>query len=241
MASCLLKSLALLPCIIVLHGCGSSSATSSEDEVAVAADNPLDPSDDGANLQGEGDVRDPQLDETSSIVDSEQIVAIGPEGDSSLVVNDRAYPLDAALGDIWGVQGEHFNVNFTVTDGKFTIMPTTVSGEVYNLLIPVEATAIIYAEMFSPGDQFSFVTYSYSPAGVNSSALAGNAFFANAHVGFDVDRSGNVDDDEQLKVVGGTIEFTGALPDIELQFSMTLENGLSARGHYTGLFDFTNR
>ena len=50
-----------------------------------------------------------------------------------------------------------------------------------------------------------------------------------------------MDDDETLSVVGGTVEFTGILPDIEVNFSVTLENGLLAEGHYTGLFDFTDR
>ncbi|ASJ76397.1 hypothetical protein [Granulosicoccus antarcticus] len=241
MASCFFKYFALLPCIVFLHGCGNSSATSADDRPSIPAGDLLGPAEDGgAGLQTGDSTGEPQAD--SPIVgNSEHLVVIGPEGDSSLVVNDRSYPLDAALGDIWGVQGEHFNVNFTVTDGKFTIMPTSISEEIYNLLVPVEATAIIYAEMFSPGDEFSFVTYSYSPIGAESAALAGNAFFANAYVGFDIDRSGNVDEDEQLAVLGGTIEFTGILPDIELEFSVTLQNGLTAKGHYTGLFDFTNR
>ncbi len=240
MASCNYNILALPLCVLAIQGCGNSSATDPLASDPITADDLLGPSEDGDSLQA-GDGTQPLEIVIFPGDDPELIVVIGPEGDSSLVVNERRFPLDAALGDVWGVQGEHFNVNFTLTDGQFTIMPTSVGEEIYNLLVPAEATAIVYAEMFSPGDQFSFVTYSYSSLGASGGVLAGNAFFSNAYVGFDVDRSGDVDEDETLSVVGGTIEFTGILPDIELQFSVTLENGLLAEGHYTGLFDFTDR
>ena len=240
MASCNYQILALPLCVLAMQGCGNSPATNPLASVPIITEDPLAPSEDGAGLQV-GDGTQPLEIISFPENDPTQIMVIGPEGNSSLIVNERSFPLDSALGDVWGVQGEHFNVNFTLTDGLFTIMPTRVGDEIFNLLVPAQATAIVYAEMFSPGDQFSFVTYSYSPLGANGSVLAGNAFFANAYVGFDVDRSGDVDDDETLSVVGGTIEFTGILPDIEVQFSVTLENGLLAQGHYTGLFDFTNR
>lgn len=227
-------------CVLALQGCGNSSETDPSNRDPITVDDQSGVSEDGESLQaGDGTLPPDVVNLPGN--DPETSVVIGPEGDSSLIVNERIFPLDAALGDVWGAQGEHFNVNLTLTDGKFTIMPTTVDEEIYNLLVPAEATAIVYAEMFSPGDHFSFVTYSYSPLGVDGGMLAGNALFTDAYVGFDIDRSGEVDDDEELSIVGGTIEFTGIVPDIEVHFSVTLENGLLAQGHYTGLFDFTNR
>ncbi len=240
MVSCNYQILALPLCVLAMQGCGNSAATDPLARDPITAADPLGPSQDGESLQSSDGTQQLEIVNLPGD-DPETMVVIGPEGDSSLVVNERRFPLDAALGDVWGMQGEHFNVNLTLTDGKFAIMPTRVGEEIYDLLVPAEATAIVYAEMFSPGDQFSFVTYSYSSLGASGSVLAGNAFFANAYVGFDVDRSGDVDADETLSVVGGTIEFTGILPDIEVQFSVTLENGLLAEGHYTGLFDFTDR
>lgn len=165
----------------------------------------------------------------------------GPEGDSSLSVGARQYPLNAAIGDIWGVANNHFNVNFTLTDGKFTITPTTIAAITHNLLTPVKASGIFRADMYSPGDAFAFQTYSYALPNASRSALAGVAFFNNAFVGVDTDNSGDIDEDERSVVVGGTVEFTGAVPDIELNFSVTLSDGQLAEGHYTGLFDFTER
>jgi len=165
----------------------------------------------------------------------------GPEGDSGIDVGAHRYPLNAALGDIWGVASNHFNVNFTLTDGKFTITPTTIDGVTHNLLTPVKASGVFHADMYSPGDAFSFETYSYALPAANRESLAGIAFFDNAYVGVDVDDSGEVDEDEKQIVIGGTVEFAGAVPDIELNFSVTLSDGQLAEGRYTGLFDFTKR
>jgi hypothetical protein len=157
------------------------------------------------------------------------------------MVDERRFPLDSALGDIWGVSNDHYKVNFTLTNGKFVLVPTEIDGVTYKLLVPAAATAVVFAEMYSPGETFSFVTYSHSPFGDGGGVLAGNAFFDHAFVGYDEDNSGEVENDERQAVIGGTIDFTGILPDIELHFSVSLENGQTAEGHYTGLFDFTDR
>ncbi len=169
------------------------------------------------------------------------VINLGPEGDSGVTVNTRRYPLDSALGDIWGVEDDHYNVDFTLTNGKFLVNSTVIDGITHSLLVPVKATAIVYAELYSPGESLAFVTYSYSPFGAGGGVLAGNAFFDQAYVGMDTNNSGDVEDDEKILITGGTVEFTGTLPDIELRFSVTLENGETAEGHYTGLFDFADR
>lgn len=167
--------------------------------------------------------------------------AVGPEGDSSIVVDELSFPLKSALGDIWGPQGDHYSVDFTITNGKFLIAPTEIDGVTHSLLLPVEASATIYVELYSPGDYFSFGTYSYSPFGAGGGVLAGSAFFDSAYVGIDSNNSGDIEPNENLRVIGGTFEFAGVLPDVELNFSVTLENGQHAEGHYTGLFDFADR
>jgi len=166
---------------------------------------------------------------------------VGPEGDSRVKVGDRQYPLNSALGDIWGPEGDHYNIDFTITNGKFLVAPTLIDGVEHSLLLPVEASASIYAELYSPGDSFSFGTYSFSPFGAGGGVLAGNAYFDSAYVGIDRNDSGDIDAEENLRVIGGTFDFAGALPNIELRFSVTLENGQLAEGHYTGLFDFADR
>ena len=194
-----------------------------------------------SQLQNDGENVDPaQPPSISQPIDDVPVVA-GPEGDSNVKVSAIEYPLDAALGDIWGIEDDHYSIDFTITNGKFLVTPTTIDGVTHSLLVPVEASAVVYAELYSPGESFSFATYSYSPFGSGGGVLAGAAYFDVATVGVDLNESGDVEPNETFEVTGGTIEFGGMLPDIELRFSFTLENGVQAEGHYTGLFDFAER
>ncbi|MFK7855981.1 MAG: hypothetical protein AB8B79_17825 [Granulosicoccus sp.] len=220
-----------LSMLALLVGCSNSPADSQEATFTVVPEDselvsppPISPLDDG------------QLNQAPFVDGNE-----GPERDSSFELGSVRYPLSAAIGDIWGVSGEHFNVNFTLTDGKFTIMETSIDGVIHNLLTPANASGIFHAEMYSPGEGFSFETYSYALDGADRNSLAGIAFFEQAFIGVDVNNSGEVEDAEVMPVVGGTIEFTGAIPDVELNFSVLLSDGQTVEGHYTGLFDFTQR
>lgn len=166
------------------------------------------------------------------------VVNDGPEGSSALLVNDVRYPLDAALGDIWGAKGEHFQIDFTLTDGNFRLISDTVDGRVVQLLVPAQAGVVFHAKMFSAGNSFDYSSYAYlgsedSPAGVG--------YFTNAFVGVDANGNGRVDLAEQSMVLDGVIDFAGALPDIELRLNLTLSDGRIVTGQYTGLFDFTER
>lgn len=223
-----LINFALLTCIasVGLTACGNSDPRG-------ATDNQL------PVLDQSGDV--PQNDGTDQ--DSVALMgnAVGPEGDSNVKVGGRQFPLKSALGDIWGIEDDHYNVDFTITNGKFLVAPTDIDGVTHSLLLPVDSSATIFVELYSPGDAFSFGTYSFSPFGAGGGVLAGNAYFDNAYVGVDSNESGDIESNENFKVIGGTFEFIGALPNIELRFSVTLENGELAEGHYTGLFDFADR
>ena len=139
------------------------------------------------------------------------------------------------------MEADHYSVDFTITNGKFLLARTEINGVIHSLLVPAQATATVYAELYSPGDSFSFGTYSYSPFGAGGGVLAGNAYFDSAYIGIDSNDSGDIEADENSRVIGGTFEFTGVLPDIELRFNVTLENGEIVEGHYTGLFDFADR
>jgi len=75
------------------------------------------------------------------LVDSAQVVR-GPEGDSRLEVSERSFPLDAGLGDIWGTEQDHYNIDFTITNGSFLVTPTDIDGVMHSLLVPVQASAI---------------------------------------------------------------------------------------------------
>lgn len=182
------------------------------------------------------DAQSDAADENQSTADNN-----GPARDSNLTIDDRRYPLNAALGDIWGVSDNHYNVNFTLTDGNFRIEPTEIDGEIHSLLTPANATAVFYAEMYHPGGSFLFTEFDYIAQADQVGTTTGVAFFDHAHVSIDFNNNGAIDADENLAIVGGRITFSGLFPDIALQFSVTLQSGQIANGRYSGLFDFTER
>lgn len=230
-----LRDLALLLLVTGLQGCGSST-TNNEEDIVDPSEGAGEPIADGEGPQGD-DGESP----LPVNLPVEEPTPVGPEGDSGISYDDRHYPLDSALGDIWGFDGQHYNVNFTLANGRYLVETVEVDGVSHELLVPVASSAVVHAELYSPGDQFSLMTYSFSPFGNQGNVLAGNAFFDSAWVGVDEDLSGDVEHDEQHAVVGGTIDFTGTVPDIELHLSLSLANGQLVEGHYTGLFDFTER
>ena len=113
-----------------LVGCGDSANVADTDSSQ--------PQNDGQN----SDAAQPPS--VSQYIDHVRVVA-GPEGDSNVKVSAIEYPLDAALGDIWGVEGDHYSIDFTITNGKFLVTPTTIDGLTQSLLVPVEASAVVYA------------------------------------------------------------------------------------------------
>jgi hypothetical protein len=165
----------------------------------------------------------------------------GPAGDSGITIDDRRIALDSAVADIWGFSGSHYNVNFTLTNGDFVIEPTEIDGEIHSLFVPDQASAVFYAEMYYPGEGFNVAKFQHA-ADDNTIALSSQLpVFANSHVGFDVNGSGVIEIGEHYDIVAGSITFSGTLPDLELRFSVALDNGQIAMGHYDGLFDFTQR
>lgn len=187
------------------------------------------------------EVSEPPPASASAFDDAPVLSNNGPARDSGITIDDRRYELDAALADVWGYRGSHYNVNFTVTNGKFSVEPTEVDGEIYNLLVPAEASAVVYAQMYYPGEGFNFSEFIFQAQSAVSTQAISTPFFTGAYVGFDSDGSGTVELAEHHEIIDGTMTFSGLLPNLELSFSLLLDNGQSATGHYTGLFDFTQR
>ena len=178
-------------------------------------------------------VPDAVVEESAAVV-----VNDGPERNSGLTMMSNHYPLDVAVGNVWGAIDEHFRIDFTLSNGNFSITPVTINGTVVDLLTPAQSTAVFYAQMFSPGTGFSFDTYAFVQDQPISPAQSGVGFFTGAYIGIDNNDDGMVSLNEQISIIDGTVEFTGSLPDIELHFQVTLATGENVQGKYTGLFDF---
>jgi len=211
-----LISIALLS---VLNSCGGGS------EVATVS-----------ALSIDGDLSQADAGEFNAVAGND-----GPSGDSGLTIDNTQYSLNAAIGDIWGANDSHFQIDFTLTNGNFMLESIERNGQSYQVLVPAEATAVVRADIYNPGDSFHFGNYAYMAADSAVGASAGVGYFTQAFVGVDTNEDGRVGDEERFDVIDGIIEFKGTVPYIVLGFSMTLLNGQNVTGEYTGLFDFAER
>ena len=161
---------------------------------------------------------------------------------TACILDGARYPLVAAIGEIWGRTGDyptHFNVDFTLTDGRFSVTPIFADGEVASVREPVEASAVLRAELYAPeASAFRFADYAHLTDPDAPGAIDGRHFFVGGRLGVDTDGSGDVEPGEMRDVIGGSIDFRGPVPDIALTFELVLEDGRQASGSYGGLFEF---
>ncbi|MFK7893402.1 MAG: hypothetical protein AB8B63_21480 [Granulosicoccus sp.] len=162
----------------------------------------------------------------------------GPARDSNISIDDRYIALNKALADVWGARDGFSNVTLTLTDGSFVSTPSVVDDQVYTLFHPADASAVLQLDMYYPGDNFLFSSF-HHPG--NSVPASGNAGIFSGQLAFDSNASGSLEPVEHLEIIGGQVKFDGVLPDIALRFTLYLDNGQTATGHYTGLFDFIDR
>lgn len=173
-------------------------------------------------------------------VEAVTLVNNGPAGNSGLTAEAIRYPLNVGLADQWGPENDHYRLDFTLSNGNFRVELAVINGVEHSLLVPAQTTVVFHAKMFSPGDNFDLGSFAYA-ASVTGSSLSGVAYFTDSYVGLDTNFDDRVDTDEQVSVVDGLVQLTGVLPDIALEFSVTLSNGQLVTGHYSGLYDFTQR
>lgn len=167
----------------------------------------------------------------------------GPEGNSRLTFSGISFPLDIAIGDVRGKQGDHYLVSFTLMNGTVAVESVSVDGQELQILVPLSGTALMQADIYSVGEELVFNAYAFVATDDSSSFMQpGVGYFSNASVGVDINLDGMVSEDERLHVIDGVLDFTDSQPsDIVLNFAMTLDGGISVTGEYTGLVDFTFR
>jgi len=166
----------------------------------------------------------------------------GPEGSSGVTIAQVRHSLDSALAEDWGVSGNYYRKDFTLSDGNFQVDLVNEGGELVQALVPASGTVNLHAKMFSPGERFDYSAFTYVPASDAQAGMSGVAYFTEAYVGIDEDMDGIVTLAERQSVIDGVISFEGILPlDLGMSFTMTLANGQSVSGEYTGLIEFADR
>ena len=155
--------------------------------------------------------------------------------------NDTRYALQNGLLNNYGETANHFNLDFSVSDGAFTpFLTDTGNGFLITLWSVSDATVEVAAELYSPGtDGFRTGTFEYtslSEQEVDSRSLMGQYFFNEAYVAVDANNDIDLSEDEEVRVTGGTIQVTGTYPQYTLVYALALANGATLPGSYDDEF-----
>ncbi|MDQ4141477.1 MAG: hypothetical protein M3142_13290 [Bacteroidota bacterium] len=108
--------------------------------------------------------------------------------------------------------------------------------------------AILGAMLSADGTSFKPGTFEYTnmAADVNlteaqvEAKYKNKSFFYESIVRMDTDGDKNWEEEADVKITGGTIKVTGALPAVTTEYNLTLENGKTVKGSFGGPFQKLN-
>ena len=179
---------------------------------------------------------------------------IGPDaGTNSLSYSGAIYPLTHGFEQVFSFSPErrgdtHQTSQFDVADAGFR--PLLIDVGVFDSLLiwrPDFATVWFRADLHSPGEaDFTSATFQFEPDDVdeNGPEVAGRFFFNEATFGVDLDGLDGIDSDtdEFIDAVAGTITaIRGDGEQVTMSFDVSLEDGTTLRGNYSGSFPAVDR
>ncbi|UII25341.1 hypothetical protein LVD15_18820 [Fulvivirga maritima] len=140
----------------------------------------------------------------------------------TIEIGDDSYTATSGIMEDYGVEGTHYNIDFTVSDGTLNTTSGRYSG-----------SFMIYAELYAPGDSFSTGTFSH-----NLSPEDDEYYFKSAYIS--VDANGNEILDEQADdyffATGGSITVSGSGDNYSLTYNLTMSNSSTMTGTVSGKF-----
>ena len=139
--------------------------------------------------------------------------------------DDKAYTIVKGYILDFGEDVLHYNYRFLLTDGIADI--GTVSVENGNVLL--------VADLFSSGTAgFQTGSFQFNDTG----NVSGKNYFEYAAITTDTNQDGVLNDEDQtFNATAGTIVVSGAPGNYTLDYNITLENGKTAYGKYSGAFE----
>jgi|GEM_PF-6002571 len=161
--------------------------------------------------------------------------------DDAITYLGQSYSVNKGLEEVYKPGDNHYKSGFNISDGEFYSVQVNIFGNI-DLIWRVRNGSIwIYGDLFSPGtENLSSGTFSFAPGNVDEDdpALAQKFFFSDARVVVDLNNNGDFDKDvEFFDVVDGTISVEVSGGVYTMTFNLSLENGESVKGSYSG--DFT--
>ena len=169
--------------------------------------------------------------------------AVTPTTANQVTYGNTPYSLANGLANDYRTidSDNHYNIDFSVSDGLF--IPFLVdlgTGILVQLWNVSDGTIEIHAELYSPGPgAFKNGTFNYTSlpeSEIEDPSLVGEYFFQDAYVAIDTDGDQDLGEDEEIAVTGGTIQVSGTSPEYNLVYNLTLADGKTLRGSFSGEF-----
>lgn len=171
--------------------------------------------------------------------ESNSLPVQSPASSSSVTYAGNSRTLNAGIVDIIGENYGHYRIDIQLSDGTFQIALYTLQGFLYSYWFSPDDTVSFSADLYAASsDSFSARRFEYVDINQirSSDDTLGRSVFSQANVGWDFNSDGNVDDDEELDIVAGTIDVTGSEPtELHLSFDVLLSDGQRASGAYVGV------
>ncbi|MCC9166928.1 hypothetical protein [Pontibacter harenae] len=179
-----------------------------------------------------------------------------PSLNNQIEYNGTTYNIQTGIIEDWGSVGlsdgdedlyisndnvTHYNYDVSITDGT---LQANSDGELEN----VGATVFVYAELLSPGTTnfttgtFSYIEYEDDLTQEQIDAKYNNkSFFEDAYIVIDANGNGTLDASDASSIAyatGGTITVSGSNNNYTVDYNLTLDNGRTIVGSYSGDFQY---
>ncbi|BDD11790.1 hypothetical protein FUAX_42220 (plasmid) [Fulvitalea axinellae] len=154
---------------------------------------------------------------------------------NSVTLNDASYTLSDGLFIDYGAGQTHYNKDFYVIDGQF-VQQTTNGSNGYDV---ENAKLMIVAEMYSLGtEKFVPGTFEYIDGQTATpDDVKDISFFYPALAVIDSNDDGKfTQTDTSFPIKGGKVTVSGTSPNYEVSYEVTLDNGKTMKGSFSGAF-----
>ncbi|WP_054558528.1 hypothetical protein [Croceitalea dokdonensis] len=163
---------------------------------------------------------------------------------NTLSYQGKSFSYDKGLVLNRGTSGNHYNIDFKITDGVFTAVDIYIGFIPYTYWYFGGETVRLDLELYAPGRaRFSPGSFTYTPLSEDDIGdapnLAGEFLFLDSEIGLDLNGDGEVDTDtgsELFDITDVTITVDEVFPNFKIGFDLELENGQSVSGNYEAEF-----
>ncbi|MRH99249.1 hypothetical protein GH721_01780 [Kriegella sp. EG-1] len=161
---------------------------------------------------------------------------------NAIMIEDDTYVSIKGLEEVFDFKENHSASQINFTDGEFYYVQVVIFGNLQPIWRARDASLWVYADLFAPGfEGLTSGTYDFKPDNTdeNDIDLSNSHFFIDGKVAIDLNKDGELesDDNEFLKITGGSIKLERQEDYYEIELNLSLENNIQVTGKFSDDFD----